>query len=166
MRRYGPLTKGRRLFLLTDAGSPMFPMNRAARTSTYSPIRAQVGNGKSPPKEAREPAWNRNGRELFYRRGDEMMALDVTTEPSFSAGKPHLLFERRYLANDFPLVGTAYDGPMVNDFCRRPQARTPCRPKVPPRRTSSRSTGAGEIQTRSTSGLRSESPQYLHDLRD
>jgi serine/threonine protein kinase/Tol biopolymer transport system component len=44
----------------------------------------------------REPAWNGNGRELFYRSGDKMMAVDITTQPGFSAGKPRVLFEGRY----------------------------------------------------------------------
>ena len=43
-----------------------------------------------------EPVWNRNGRELFYRNGDKMMAVDIATQPSFVAGKPHLLFEGQY----------------------------------------------------------------------
>jgi eukaryotic-like serine/threonine-protein kinase len=43
-----------------------------------------------------EPVWNPNGRELFYRSGDKMMAVDVTTQPSFAAGKPRMLFEGRY----------------------------------------------------------------------
>ena len=40
-----------------------------------------------------EPVWSRDGRELFYRNGDRMMAVDITTEPSFSAGTPKMLFE-------------------------------------------------------------------------
>jgi Tol biopolymer transport system component len=44
----------------------------------------------------REPVWNRNGRELFYRSGDRMMVVDVATEPGFSAGKPRVLFEGPY----------------------------------------------------------------------
>jgi len=43
-----------------------------------------------------EPTWNRNGRELFYRSGDKMMAVDITTQPGFAAGKPRLLFEGHY----------------------------------------------------------------------
>jgi serine/threonine protein kinase len=43
-----------------------------------------------------EPAWNRNGRELFYRSGDKMMAVEITTQPNFSAGKPRMLFEGQY----------------------------------------------------------------------
>jgi serine/threonine-protein kinase len=43
-----------------------------------------------------EPAWNPNGRELFYRSGEKMMSVDIATQPSFSAGKPRVLFEGRY----------------------------------------------------------------------
>jgi eukaryotic-like serine/threonine-protein kinase len=44
----------------------------------------------------REPVWNRNGRELFYRSGDKMMVVDIATQPRFAAGKPRMLFEGRY----------------------------------------------------------------------
>ena len=44
----------------------------------------------------KEPLWNRNGKELFYRNGDRMMAVPVGLQPSFSAGKPAILFEGRY----------------------------------------------------------------------
>jgi serine/threonine-protein kinase len=43
-----------------------------------------------------EPLWARNGRELFYRHDEKMMAVEVTTEPTFSAGKPVQLFEASY----------------------------------------------------------------------
>jgi serine/threonine-protein kinase len=43
-----------------------------------------------------EPVWARNGRELFYRNGDKMMATAVETKPTFAAAKPKLLFERHY----------------------------------------------------------------------
>ena len=42
-----------------------------------------------------EPVWARSGRELFYRNGDQMIAVGITTEPTFSAGKSRLLFEGR-----------------------------------------------------------------------
>ncbi len=41
-----------------------------------------------------EPTWARNGRELFFRNGDEMIAVDVTWQPTFAAGRPHVLFVR------------------------------------------------------------------------
>jgi serine/threonine-protein kinase len=40
-----------------------------------------------------EPLWARNGRELFYRSGEKMMAVDIGTQPTFAARKPRLLFE-------------------------------------------------------------------------
>ena len=54
-----------------------------------------------------EPAWNPNGKELFYRSGDKMMAVDVTTQPSFTAGRPHMLFQGPYLPT--PLTNPNYD---------------------------------------------------------
>ena len=41
--------------------------------------------------------WNPNGRESFYRSGDKMMTVDISTQPSFNVGKPHMLFEGQYL---------------------------------------------------------------------
>jgi hypothetical protein len=51
--------------------------------------------------------WNPNGKELFYRNGDKMMAVDITTQPGFSAGKPHALFEGPYQLALSPIA--AYD---------------------------------------------------------
>jgi len=48
-----------------------------------------------------EPVWNPNGRELFYRSGDKMMAVDIATQPGFTAGKPRMLFEGPYMASPF-----------------------------------------------------------------
>jgi serine/threonine protein kinase/Tol biopolymer transport system component len=44
-----------------------------------------------------EPVWNRNGRELFYRSGNAVMAVEITTQPGFAAGNPRRLFEGPYL---------------------------------------------------------------------
>jgi Tol biopolymer transport system component len=49
-----------------------------------------------------ELVWSAKGNELFYRTGsarEKMMAVDIQTQPAFSAGKPHLLFEGPYNAN-------------------------------------------------------------------
>jgi serine/threonine protein kinase/Tol biopolymer transport system component len=44
-----------------------------------------------------EPVWNPKGGELFYRQGDKMMAVPVQTKGTFSAGRPHTLFEGQYV---------------------------------------------------------------------
>jgi Tol biopolymer transport system component len=54
-----------------------------------------------------EPAWNRSGRELFYRSGDKMMVVDIATQPGFAAGKPRMLFEGRY--EQAPVQSNDYD---------------------------------------------------------
>jgi serine/threonine protein kinase len=44
-----------------------------------------------------EPVWNPKGHELFYRNGKKMMAVDFTAQPTFSPGKPRMLFEGPYV---------------------------------------------------------------------
>jgi serine/threonine-protein kinase len=51
-----------------------------------------------------EPAWNPNGRELFYRSGDKMMAVEITTQLIFAAGTPRKLFEGKYEPAPVPIA--------------------------------------------------------------
>jgi serine/threonine-protein kinase len=59
-----------------------------------------------------EPVWNPNGRELFYRGGNKVMAVEIETELDFSAGNPRVLFEGRYLltTGSFPFYDVSPDG--------------------------------------------------------
>ncbi|MHC4191817.1 MAG: TolB family protein [Planctomycetota bacterium] len=43
-----------------------------------------------------EPLWSRDGKELFYRCGDKVMAVTVETEPEFKAGTPRELFKGQF----------------------------------------------------------------------
>ena len=43
-----------------------------------------------------EPRWRRDGREIFYRRGEAVMAVDVTQSPELSFSIPKLLFKGPY----------------------------------------------------------------------
>ena len=45
-----------------------------------------------------EPLWSRDGRELFYRIGDKMMAVAMAAEPQLAPGSPTLLFKGPYLS--------------------------------------------------------------------
>ena len=47
-----------------------------------------------------DPVWSKDGRELFYRRDDQMMAVSVAPKGEFSAGRPRRLFEIRFDAGD------------------------------------------------------------------
>jgi eukaryotic-like serine/threonine-protein kinase len=55
----------------------------------------EVGTGKwlVSTSGGWDPLWSHDGRELFYRNGNSVIAVDVQTEPTFKAGKPKLLFQ-------------------------------------------------------------------------
>jgi len=56
-----------------------------------------------------EPVWLPDGTELFYRSGDNMMAVSVQTEPTFSASRPRILFEGSYVSHSNPAPYQYYD---------------------------------------------------------
>jgi serine/threonine-protein kinase len=43
-----------------------------------------------------DPVWKRNGGELFFRNGDSMMAVPVSTASGFTAGRPQELWKGNY----------------------------------------------------------------------
>jgi eukaryotic-like serine/threonine-protein kinase len=43
-----------------------------------------------------DPVWRRTGGELYYRNGDSMMAVDVSTGSRFMAGRPRELWKGHY----------------------------------------------------------------------
>ena len=43
-----------------------------------------------------EPAWSPDGKELFYRQGDQMYVVSIQTRPTFTASNPRPLFEGPY----------------------------------------------------------------------
>ena len=55
----------------------------------------QVSNGGG-----RAPAWSRDGRELFFINGTSVMAVAVTTTPTFGAGNATTLFDAPGLVLD------------------------------------------------------------------
>ncbi len=70
--------------------------DESGRDEVYmQPFPGPGGKRQISTEGGREPVWARNGRELFYRQGDELMAVEITLEP-FTAGKPTMLFEGRY----------------------------------------------------------------------
>jgi Tol biopolymer transport system component len=56
-----------------------------------------------------EPQWSRNGKELFYRSGNKMMAVDIATQTGFAAAKPRQLFEGRYMVTSTGWARPNYD---------------------------------------------------------
>jgi hypothetical protein len=73
-------------------------------------IRALPGPGgklQVSPAGGSEPVWSHDGQELYYRSGDRMLAVRLTTRPTLTASAPRTLFEGRYLRTD--TGGAGYD---------------------------------------------------------
>ena len=43
-----------------------------------------------------QPVWSPDGRELFYREGNALLAVSIETTPAFAAGNPRVLFSGPY----------------------------------------------------------------------
>ena len=71
--------------------------NESGRQEIYvQPFPGPGGKWQISTDGGEEAMWAHSGRELFYRNGDKMMAVDITTEPTFTHGTPQLLFEGQY----------------------------------------------------------------------
>ncbi|MGH9254983.1 MAG: protein kinase domain-containing protein [Vicinamibacterales bacterium] len=104
-----PFTEGAESFS-PDGRWMAYVSDESGRPEVYvQPYPGPGGKWQISTESGTEPKWNPNGRELFYRSGDRMMAVDITTQSGFSPGKPRLLFDGQYFASVFPLTGVAYD---------------------------------------------------------
>jgi Tol biopolymer transport system component len=56
-----------------------------------------------------QPVWSPDGKELFYRSGEQMMVVSVQTDPTFRAGRPEVLFEGSYRSTQNPKGLQYYD---------------------------------------------------------
>ena len=67
----------------------VYVSNESGRPEVYvQPFPGPGGKWQISTEGGTEPAWNRNGREMFYRSGNKMMALDVATQPAFPQANP------------------------------------------------------------------------------
>ena len=100
----------------TTGGARFFPdghwlaytSDESGRREIYvQPYPGPGGKWQITTEGGTEPVWNPNGRELLYRSGDKMMAVDIATQPSFTVGKPRMLFEGQYELS--PATAPNYD---------------------------------------------------------
>jgi len=68
-----------------------------------------------------QPAWNPDGSELYFLGvGNKMMVVDITTRPSFVAGKPRVLFDLgQHAFGATPVRGYDTDGKRFVAFARK-----------------------------------------------
>jgi serine/threonine-protein kinase len=87
--------------------------DESGRNEVYAqPYPGPGGKYQISTEGGTEPVWNPKGKELFYRSGDKMMAVDVATQPSFSIGKPRMLFRGPYVptTSTLPMYDVSPDG--------------------------------------------------------
>ena len=71
-------------------------------------VRRYPGTERAEPvSRGREPVWSHDGRELFYRSGDRMMAVEIQTEPVFESGESVELWTNPYFSHE--VLSTRYD---------------------------------------------------------
>jgi len=72
-----------------------YESNETGRNEVYVvPFPGPGGKSQVSTDGGTQPRWNRNGRELFFRNANTMMAVDVETGAAFRAGTPRMLFEK------------------------------------------------------------------------
>jgi len=72
--------------------------DESGRNEIYvQPYPARVASGNLGRRRC-GPYMESQRRELFYRSGQKMMVVDITTQPGFVVGTPRMLFEGRYEA--------------------------------------------------------------------
>jgi Tol biopolymer transport system component len=88
------------------AGSPKFsPDGRwlayCSNESKKPQVYVQAFPGPGPKIQVSsdggtDPVWKRTGGELYFRNGDKMMAVAISSTPTFTAGHPQTLWEGHY----------------------------------------------------------------------
>jgi len=72
-----------------------YESDETARNEIYVvPYPGPGGKSQVSSEGGMRPRWNRNGRELFFRNGNKLMAVEVESGAAFRAGAPHMLFEK------------------------------------------------------------------------
>lgn len=106
--------------LSPDARWIAYTSDESGRNEVY--VRsAEPGGGRRQVSSdgGLQPHWSVNGKELYYRIGDKMMAASVVTQPTFSTGRPRLLFQGSFLlggaVNDYDLTPDGREFLMLRD---------------------------------------------------
>ena len=92
-----------------DGSQLAYVSNETGRAEVYlTPYPELEGRRQVSNAGGSEPVWSRDGTELFYRNGDEMMSAAISLAPELRIGEPELLFERPFGSNTGS-PGSSYD---------------------------------------------------------
>ncbi len=71
-------------FVCDETGRPEVYVQTLAGTPTRRQVSVDGGTA---------PRWARNGGELYFRSGDQMIAVRIAIEPAFMVGRPRVMFQ-------------------------------------------------------------------------
>jgi serine/threonine-protein kinase len=78
--------------------------DESGRAEVYvQPFPGPGGKWQISNEGGTEPLWSRNGKQLYYRRPNQVWVVDAQTGSAFSASKPRLLFEQPGYATNVPI---------------------------------------------------------------
>ena len=63
----------------------------------------------------RFPVFSADGRELFYRNGDQVLVVDVATAGALTLGTPKVLYEKRSVSGELNLMPDGQSFVMIDD---------------------------------------------------
>jgi Tol biopolymer transport system component len=90
-----------------------YASDESGRIEVYvQPYPVPGGKWQVSTEGGTEPVWSPTGRELFYRSGNRMLAVPVTLQSGFLAGKPANLFQGPWLqsSSSVPEYDVSRDG--------------------------------------------------------
>jgi serine/threonine-protein kinase len=98
--------------LSVDGHWVAYTSNESGREEIYAARYPDLSNKVAISTEGgTTPRWSRDGREVFYRQDDAVIAVSVETRQTLTAGKPHVLFTGRFTgAGRDPAFDVAADG--------------------------------------------------------
>jgi Tol biopolymer transport system component len=74
-----------------------YASDESGRFEVYvQPFPGPGGKWQASTDGGASPIWARDGKQLFYRNGNRVMAVDITADQTFTSGTPKLLFEGPY----------------------------------------------------------------------
>jgi serine/threonine-protein kinase len=98
--------------LSPDGGWLAYQSNASGREEVYVRPFPDVEGGRWQVSTlgGQDPLWSRDGTELFYWQGNQMMAVPVGTGSAFVAGVPEMLFSGNYYTDLSRTYDVASDG--------------------------------------------------------
>ena len=87
-----------------------YASNETGRNEVYvMPFRNGIGKWQISTGGGGNQVWGRDGKQLFYRESGNIMGVDVTSQPTFTASTPRVIVPAKAMARLLSGMGDAFD---------------------------------------------------------